>query len=40
MSCGSRAYSYTLVGMISRVDMEYGGKAVYTSDRLDRLTRE
>jgi hypothetical protein len=36
----SRAYSYTLAGMISRVDMEYGGKAEYTSDRLDRLTRE
>jgi len=36
----SRAYGYTLADMISRVDMEYGGKAEYTSDRLDRLTRE
>lgn len=36
----SRGYSYTLAGMINRVDMESGERVEYTYDSLDRLTAE
>ncbi len=36
----SRGYSYTLAGMINRVEMESGERVEYTYDSLDRLTSE